>query len=429
MGSSERTLTSIEICAGAGGQAIGLHSAGFKHLALVEIDGNAAQTLRHNVEHRDKWEWERKFCDVIEGDMKEFKPLSHLKKAVGFLGRPLRPRDLDLLAGGVPCPPFSHAGKQLGKDDERDLFPWMLRLVDELRPRAVMIENVRGIRDAKFEEYRTYVEACLQGGHAKRPEDGTDVYLDGFGYTVCKWEVLEASDFGVPQLRPRAILVAIRTDVLGDLELEWPEPTHEAPRSVFEALKASMELRYAPFLEMGGSVAADAKRCLDQWVDNASRAMSERKDRGIAPTLVGGSKKHGGADLGPSRAKAVWRQLGVSGMGVANDHAESMKKKTYDRDLFRPEGPMLTVRQAAIIQGFPDDWEFDGRKTAQYRQVGNAFPPPVAHAVGAAIAKLLRAADARDEARAEEAAPKEQLPEQKAAALLDRRDDHLSAVL
>ncbi|WP_078966937.1 DNA cytosine methyltransferase [Streptomyces sp. WM6378] len=428
MGSSERTLTSIEICAGAGGQAIGLHGAGFKHLALVEIDKNAAKTLQHNVDNRSGWEWERKFCDVIEGDVNEFKPLSGLKKSHGFLGRPLRTGELDLLAGGVPCPPFSHAGKQLGKDDERDLFPRMLELVGELHPRAVMIENVRGIKDAKFEDYRTYVEARLQGGTAKRPEDGVEENFLGFGYKVCKWEVLEASDFGVPQLRPRAILVAIRGDVLGDLELEWPTATHDAPCSVFEALGESMKERYQRFLDMGGTLAAEAQSRLDAWITKASEAASTKKDGGIAPTLVGGSKKHGGADLGPSRAKTAWRQLGISGMGVANDHATGMRKKSYDRDLFRPEGPMLTVQQAAIIQGFPADWEFDGGKTAQYRQVGNAFPPPVAHAVGMAIAKVLRAAEKRDRVR-DEIVREGQLPEQKAAALLDSCDDRLSTVV
>lgn len=171
MGPSEHVLTSIEICAGAGGQAIGLHEAGFKHLALVEIDKHAVQTLKDNIRDLKRWSWERDYCDVVSGDVNEFKPLPDEKNPKGglempvkFLGGPLKRERLDLLAGGVPCPPFSHAGKQLGKDDERDLFPRMLELVDELRPRAVMIENVRGIMDAKFEDYRTYIKARMQGG-------------------------------------------------------------------------------------------------------------------------------------------------------------------------------------------------------------------------------------------------------------------------
>ncbi|WP_326765766.1 DNA cytosine methyltransferase [Streptomyces sp. NBC_01591] len=425
--SEDHVLTSIEICAGAGGQAIGLHAAGFKHLALVEIDEHAATTLTDNIKSLDGWSWEREHCDVINNDVNEFRPLpskkfpeAGLKKPSKFLGGPLLRRELDLLAGGVPCPPFSHAGKQLGKDDERDLFPRMLELVDELRPKAVMIENVRGIKDAKFEEYRTYIEARLQGGRAKRPETGLEEDFEGLDYKVCKWEVLEASDFGVPQLRPRAVLVAIRKDVLGDLEFVWPTATG-APKSVFEALSDSMEARYQPYLEMGGDIADEARKCLDDWKDRASKAAANKKDGGIAPTLVGGSKKHGGADLGPSRAKASWKQLGVSGMGVANDYEESKKKGSRGRDLFRPDGPMLTVEQAAIIQGFPQDWKFSGGKTAQYRQVGNAFPPPVAEAVGKAIAAVLRAAHKREKQRKTET--QDLLPGQSVPSLADSTDD------
>ncbi|MFB7467981.1 DNA cytosine methyltransferase [Streptomyces sp. NPDC056224] len=390
MGASERTLTSIEICAGAGGQAIGLHQAGFRHLALVEIDQYAAATLRRNIDHRDGWEFERAYCDIIHKDVNEFHPLVELDKPVGFLGRSLEEGELDLLAGGVPCPPFSHAGKQLGKDDERDLFPRMLELVDELKPKAVMIENVRGIKDDKFQDYRDWVVARLQGGVAKDPQTGEEVKYEGI-YTVCGWEVLEASDFGVPQLRPRAILVAIRTDVLGDTELEWPVAKPGAV-TVRAALDESMRARFMHFVNKGGALGAKAQKYLDLW---------DGQPDGIAPTLVGGSKKHGGADLGPSRAKAAWKALGVNAMGVANAPGEVEQKESWDRDLFRPEGPMLTVTQAAIIQGFPEAWDFAGSretdkrlpgKTAQYRQVGNAFPPPVAHAVGESIARVLRKA-------------------------------------
>ncbi|WP_123471545.1 MULTISPECIES: DNA (cytosine-5-)-methyltransferase [unclassified Streptomyces] len=429
MGPSDDVLTSIEICAGAGGQAIGLHKAGFKHLALVEIDPHATETLQGNIESLDEWSWEREYCDVISGDVNEFVAIpdkpgqeSHVKRAQKYLGKPLSQGELSLLAGGVPCPPFSHAGKQLGKDDERDLFPRILELADELRPEAVMIENVRGIKDAKFEEYRKYIEVRLQGGRAKRPETGIEEHFDGLGYEVCEWEVLEASDFGVPQLRPRAVLVAIRKDVLGDLKFVWPTATG-SPTSVFRALGDSMELRYDPYLKMGGDLARLARKCLDRWKGEAQKAEN-RKDFGVAPTLVGGSKKHGGADLGPSRAKAAWGLLGVSGVGVANSHEDGVKKKSWDRDLFRDGGPMLTVEQAAIIQGFPDNWKFSGGKTAQYRQVGNAFPPPVAAAVGKAIADVLLAARERD---GRKPGPAEVLPGQVTPTLADGADDRQRA--
>lgn len=393
MGASDHALTSIEICAGAGGQAIGLHQAGFNHLALVEIDQYAAATLERNIGSRDGWEFERQYCDILQKDVNEFKPLTELKKPVGYLGGPLKEKTLDLLAGGVPCPPFSHAGKQLGKDDERDLFPRMLDLVDELKPKAVMIENVRGIKDDKFQDYRDWVVARLEGGLARDPQTGEEVKYDGL-YTVCGWEVLEASDFGVPQLRPRAILVAIRTDILGDVEFEWPVPKPGAV-TVRAVIGASMEARFQKCMASGDDKrAAKAQKQLAVW---------QGQRDGIAPTLVGGSKKHGGADLGPSRAKAAWKLLGVNAMGVANATTDVEVKGSWERDLLRAEGPMLTVTQAAMIQGFPEEWDFAGDKktektlpgkTAQYRQVGNAFPPPVAHAVGESIAKVLRAAHA-----------------------------------
>ncbi|MCX5198391.1 DNA cytosine methyltransferase [Streptomyces sp. NBC_00249] len=390
MGASDHTLTSIEICAGAGGQAIGLHQAGFRHLALVEIDPHAAATLRRNVAHREGWDFEREHCDIIEGDVNDFKPMVQLEKAFAYFKRELRHGDIDLLAGGVPCPPFSHAGKQLGKDDERDLFPQMLRLVDDVRPKAVMIENVRGIKDEKFQDYRDWVWARLEGGEAKDPVTGELETHKGAGYKVCGWKVLEASDFGVPQLRPRAILVAIQADLLAGQDFQWPTPCAE-PVTVRKALEPTMTERYEQLIKKGGDLGRLAQVKLDAWLGHKT---------GIAPTLVGGSKKHGGADLGPSRAKAAWNELGVNALGVANSLDDCVAKDSWERDLLRDRGPMLTVAQAAIIQGFPPEWDFEGDKsegrlpgkTAQYRQVGNAFPPPVAHAVGEAIAKVLRAA-------------------------------------
>ncbi|MFD8568244.1 DNA cytosine methyltransferase [Streptomyces sp. NPDC059639] len=361
-------FTSIEICAGAGGQAIGLHHAGFRHLALVEIDKYAAATLRNNIELHPLWDWERDNCDVLCQDVLDFEPDRDLPKS----GKLYRKGDVDLLAGGVPCPPFSHAGKQLGEDDERDLFPRILTLAETIRPRAVMIENVRGLMDAKFDGYRERIQAQLEG----MEPDG-----DGLpGYEVVGWNVYEAEKFGVPQLRPRSILVAFRKDVLEDLKYEAPGPSAERV-TVYEALKDTMKARIKPF--KNGARAAEAQRVYDTWKAAA--------DRDVAPTLVGGSKKHGGADLGPSRAKKAWKNLGVSGLGVANEPEGGEPTGTEDRDLFREGGPMLTVRQAAIIQGFPLEWDFIGGKTAQYRQVGNAFPPPVAQAIGESIMEVLKA--------------------------------------
>lgn len=309
-------LRSIEICAGAGGQALGLEQAGFDHMALVEIEAPACETLKLN---RPRW-------NIIEGDVHSF-------SAKEYAGA------IDLLAGGVPCPPFSVAGKQLGADDERDLFPEALRLVEECQPKAVMIENVKGIFYPKFSEYRKQV---------------TD-RLESMGYQWW-WQLVQASDYGVSQLRPRAILVAIREPWASNFK--WPEPHAGDAKFVGELLRD----------EMG----AGGWKGVDAWADAA---------QGIAPTLVGGSKKHGGPDLGPTRARQAWKQLGVNGGSIAEEPPGA--------DF---EGmPRLTVRMAAMIQGFPASWEFSGRKTAAYRQVGNAFPPPVAKAVGESIKEALNA--------------------------------------
>jgi DNA (cytosine-5)-methyltransferase 1 len=310
-----RQLTSVEICAGGGGQALGLEAAGFEHVAVVEIDKRACETLRHN---RPSW-------NVIEGDVRAFSGHS-------FHG-------VDLLAGGVPCPPFSMAGKQLGADDERDLFPEAIRLVGEIQPRAVLLENVRGLSSPKFANYRAEVESSLRR----------------LGYS-CGWRLINASDHGVPQLRPRFILVGLKHDLAP--RFCWPEPMEDAP-TVGESLVDLM--------------ASNGWKGADSWADKANQ---------IAPTIVGGSKKHGGPDLGPTRAKRKWAELGVDGMGVAYDAPGS--------DFPVDGSPKLTVRMVARIQGFPDDWTFLGKKTPAYRQVGNAFPPPVAAAVGRSIASALR---------------------------------------
>ncbi|ADI08890.1 DNA-cytosine methyltransferase [Streptomyces bingchenggensis BCW-1] len=344
MARTESRFTSVEICAGAGGQAVGLHEAGFRHLALIEIDDNACETLELNVTGNPEWG----DCKVLKRDLTKFD--------VGELS--LNPGELDLLAGGVPCPPFSAAGKQLGEDDERDLFPTMLSMVETLLPKAVMIENVRGLLEPP-EKFRRYREEEI----ARRLHDA--------GYVMCYWKVLEACDYGVPQLRPRAILVAMREEYAQ--HFQWTDPEEGALVTVAQALAPSMRKRF----EDSGD---------PRWEIFYERWLKEAEKGTVAPTLVGGSKKHGGADLGPSRAKEAWRKLGVCGMGVANDPEDL---KDPERDLFGARGPKLTVRQAATIQGFPESWKFAGRKTAAYRQVGNAFPPPVAQAVGQQIIDAL----------------------------------------
>jgi DNA (cytosine-5)-methyltransferase 1 len=312
-------LTVVEICAGAGGQALGLEEAGFTHAAAVELDPDACETLRRN--RGDDWK-------IIEGDVANL-------DGHAFTG-------IDLVAGGVPCPPFSIAGKQLGRDDERDLFPEALRLVAEIRPRAVLLENVRGLGTGKFAAYRAHMLGQLAE----------------LGYKAW-WQLINASEHGVPQLRPRFVLVAVADPWAASFR--WPRPLPGPPPTVGATLADLMGSAGWPFAA-GWAARAD----------------------GIAPTIVGGSKKHGGPDLGPTRARMAWRALDVDGLGIA----DSPPGPGFPPDQL----PKLTIRMVARLQGFPDAWQFSGRKTAAYRQVGNAFPPPVARALGLAIAAALNSA-------------------------------------
>ena len=310
-------LTCVEICAGAGGQALGLAMAGFVHVALVEYEKEYCDILKEN---RPEW-------PIICADVHDFD------------GKPYH--GVDLFAGGVPCPPFSVAGKQLGADDERDLFPEALRLVREIEPRAIMLENVRGFLDPSFREYREYILRSI----AHR---GYDVQI----------KLLQASDYGVSQLRPRVVIVGIRNDEPGRFTFSYPAPHPEQTPTVGALLQDLMA-------EAG-------------W--KGARKWAKQADK-IAPTIVGGSKKHGGPDLGPTRARRAWAEMQVEGKSIAD--------KAPDPEFTGM--PRLTPRMIARIQGFPDTWVFGKTKTRACRMIGNAFPPPVAKAVGEKIKEALYA--------------------------------------
>ena len=306
--------TSLELCAGAGGAALGLQNAGFTPVAMIENDPRCCSTLRQN----------RPYWNIIEADLKTFDPVYW--------------RGVDLVSGGLPCPPFSIAGRGMGEDDDRDLFPDMLRIVKQLEPRAVLIENVRGLLSNKFEPYRRKINAELNS-----------LGFDPF------WSMFNAADFGTPQRRFRVFLIALRRGHTNPLD--WPIPVTVKPTSVGEVV--------------GDLMAANGWEKAEQWIRGASD---------LAPTIVGGSKKHGGPDLGPTRARKQWAEMNVDGIGIANE----APKRGFSGM------PRLTPRMIARLQGFPDDWIFSGAKTAQCRQIGNALPVQLATAVSCAVHKCLR---------------------------------------
>jgi DNA (cytosine-5)-methyltransferase 1 len=242
------SLTSLEICAGAGGQALGLEQAGFEHVAVAEIDPDACDTLR--VNRGSVWK-------VIEGDIRDL-------DGCQFEG-------IDLLAGGVPCQPFSVGGLQLGHADERDLFPEALRLIGESRPRAVMLENVKGLAQRKFTNYRWQVSERLYE----------------LGYTNTWWYGINARDYGVPQLRPRLVLIALREPWGHRFEWPWGQIPASAAGTVLYDLMA----------ERGWPGAYDwaVKRCNDIAPTNRGRQQEARRPRP-------------GADPGAGRLAGAGRQ-------------------------------------------------------------------------------------------------------------------------
>jgi DNA (cytosine-5)-methyltransferase 1 len=310
---SQRVFSAVELCAGGGGSALGLEQAGFKHIALLDNNHYACATLRLN---RPGW-------NVQEVDIQQFDSTDW--------------RGLDLLTGGLPCPPFSIAGKQLGASDTRNMFPAMLRIVELLQPRAVLIENVRGIFTDRFAPFRAEINSALDA-------QGFETYWAGF----------DAADFGVPQLRFRVFLVALRR---GDTNpLQWPAPAAGRVQTVSESI--------------GDLMATGGWRGVEEWKKFASAP---------APTIVGGSHKHGGPDLGPTRARQRWAAMGIDGLGIADEPPAA--------DFIGM--PRLTLAMVARLQSFPDDWIFSGSKTQAYRQVGNALPPKLAFAVARAVRKCL----------------------------------------
>ncbi|MFD8386368.1 DNA cytosine methyltransferase [Streptomyces sp. NPDC059679] len=312
-------LSSLEICAGAGGQALGLERAGFDPVMLIENDENSCKTLKLN---RPNWE-------VLRTDVIDFDPEEHPSVY-----------DVDLLAGGLPRVKSAATVQRRETDTERKLLEAAVWLTHSVQPRAVLLENVPDlVTSDKFENIRSWIVENL-----------ADV-----GYDV-QWRVLDAADFGVPQHRRQGFLVAMRHPELS--RFDWPEPSPEPAPSVGEILEASM--------------ARDGWPGASAWAGRANEP---------APAIVGGSPFRGGADLGPTGSKRAWARLGVNG----NSIGDGVPGPDFPVDAL----PKLNVRQVAMLQSFPDEWRFFGRKTSVYRQIGHASPPSVAEAVGRRIAHAL----------------------------------------
>jgi DNA (cytosine-5)-methyltransferase 1 len=318
-------LTFVDVCSGAGGLALGLERAGFEPRLLLDDDEVPVATLRSN---RPQW-------NVLHTDLLDFDPADH---PVSY--------DVDLLAAGLPRVKSSATVGRSDSSAEERLLEATIYLVHAIRPRAVLIENVPGL--AHSDEYQHF-------------RDFARAELAHLGYEF-SWFVVNAIDFGVPQNRRQGVLVAVEGQRAA--AFRPPTPTVSQPSTVGDTLGSSMAAR-------GWKEAA-------RWAAQADQP---------APTLVGGSKNRGGADLGPTGAKRKWATMGVDGHTVGDQVPGP--DFVWDPQLGRDGMVKLTAEQAALLQGFPESWQIAGRKTARYRQIGHATPPPVGEALGRAITEAL----------------------------------------
>ena len=315
-----RRFTSVEICAGAGAQALGLETAGFDPVLLIDSKADACFTIDLN---RPGW-------DVVCMDVTHFHPN-------------MRPDTfgVDLLSGGLPRVKSVATIGRAEDAEERRVLRAAITLTCAMMPKALLLENVPDLVDSpNFAADRLWMEAELRDA----------------GYQS-SWQILNAADFNVPQNRSSGFLVSLQEPYFS--RFAWPEPDVLPPPTVGQVLGPSMSAR--------GWTGAE------RWAKAADR---------VAPALVGGSDRRGGADLGPTGSKKAWAALGVNGNSLGDGPPEA--------DFPADGQPKLTVDQASMIQAIPADWRFSGGKTSRYRQIGHAMPPPLAAAVGRAIAAALR---------------------------------------
>lgn len=335
---SDRELTMVELFAGCGGMALGMEKAGFETVLLNEIDKRACQTLRKN---RPGW-------NVVEGDVSgiDFTP---------YKGK------VDVVAGGFPCQAFSYAGKKMGFEDTRGtLFFEFARAVKEILPKVLVGENVRGLLN--HEDGRT-LEA-IKGVIAE------------LGYTLVEPKVLKAIFYQVPQKRERLLLVAVRNDLAGKSEFQWPSPFNRI-MTMRDALKKG-ELFPTNVPKSDGQVYPTRKKEILSMVPQGGywRDLPEDVQKGymLRSFYLGGGKT----------GMARWLSWGEPSLTLTCSPAQKQTERCHPNET-RP----LTVREYARVQTFPDDWEFCGSLSSRYKQIGNAVPVNLAHAVGRSLVRLL----------------------------------------
>ena len=353
-------MRSVELFTGCGGLALGLSRAGFKHDALFEWDQDAVATVLHNrdagLQHIEHWPIEK--ADVRDLHWHQFAGAS-------------------LLAGGPPCQPFSIGGKHKGNADTRDMWPHTVRAVAEIRPRAFLFENVRGLARPKFAGYLASIIDRLRA-----PACGLR-----YNVTVLK---LNAADFGAPQQRHRVVIVGLRSDVhSAGFKLE---PTHSRQRMLWDQYVTGsywadhgLEPRLEAYAKRDAAMVRKLRAAREEpdgmrWVTvrDALQGLGEPSGKSNHVFQAGAKvyPGHTGSPLDlPSKALK------------AGDHGVPGGENMMVRD----DGSVryFTLREAARLQGLPDDYAFPRSWTESMRQLGNAVPCQLAEAVGNAITKTL----------------------------------------
>lgn len=394
-----RSFTSIELFTGAGGLALGLERAGFQHLALVEIEEYSCATLRTNSRR---------------GSLAVAKDRIHHMGVEDFDFAPFADR-VDLLSGGVPCQPFSLAGKHAGHRDPRNLFPEMLRAVRELTPRAILIENVRGLTRPRFLPYFQYILLQLslplmvrQNGeswlrHRDRLLETWHLrHVNGSGPPTLSYHVryrtLECADLGIPQRRQRVFAIGLRSD-LGVVPM-WPDELWP------ELIHSEDALLYSQWVE--GSYWAEhglRKPPIPPTLNARVKALArsghpkEQRWRSVRDALRGLPDPVDGLPH-----PVIPNHIGIPGVRFYKGHTGSALDqpaktlKAGDHGVPGGENAIvldgggqryMTVREAARLQTFPDEYVFEGPRSEAMRQIGNAVPVAVAELMGKAIAELL----------------------------------------
>lgn len=382
LASKRSAVTSIELFAGGGGLALGVREAGFRHLLVNESDARACETLRANLAGDES--------SLVPGDVRSI-------DWAPFRG------SVDLVAGGAPCQPFSLGGLHRGDEDHRNLFPEVFRALREVRPRAVLLENVRGLLRASFRPYFEYILAQLRAPHrpAAAGEDWTEHHArlrragdagDPSERYVVAHKLVNAADYGVAQKRQRVFIVGFRADL--GVPWEFPPETHNEDALLWDQLHGPYWAEHGTPRRSPATLARSRReRLLNGERPDALRWRTVRDALGDLPEPVPGAEH-----------PAIHNHVGVPGARLYHGHtgnpidrpAKTVKAGVHgvpggEHVLVREDGGFryMTVRECARLQGFPDSYRFAGPRSEAMRQIGNAVPVTLARIMaGAVLAQL-----------------------------------------